>query len=287
MQPTLLRSAGNSTCWSPWTWSRLTVPELGYNKKPVRITAIRENDNGQLEIDAEDFPYGTASPTLYPQQPPGGFVPQANADPGNVNTPIVFEAPFLMSHSGQHEIWMAVSGGALGNLLLYSEQFDNAVWTNSNTTVTANAATDPIGGVTADAVAYSVAGTNAFIEQFVTPSIPVANQTFTFSCWVKTPSGTNSANLLIEDQSFTVIVNTTFPITSSWQRFSVTGTMGPSATSIRVFVYNLASAGTLHLWGAQLENSNSMSSYAHDHLDACEGGQPELGRMPCMGQPGQ
>jgi hypothetical protein len=246
----------------PMDLVRLTVPELGYNQKPVRITAIRENDNGQLEIDAEDFPYGTASPTLYPQQSPGGFVPQANADPGNVNTPIVFEAPFLMSRSGQHEIWMAVSGGALVNLLLYSEQFDNAVWANSSTTVTANAATDPLGGVTADAVAYSVAGTNAFIVQFVTPSTPVANQTFTFSCWVKTPSGTNSANLLIEDQTGAVIVNTAFPITSSWQRFSVTGTMGPSATSVRVFVYNLATAGTLHLWGAQLENSSSMSSYA-------------------------
>ena len=88
----------------------LTIPELGYNKKPVRITAIRENDSGQLEMDAEDFPFGTASPTLYPQQGPGGFIPQANADAGSVNTPIVFEAPFQMSRNGQHEIWMAVSG---------------------------------------------------------------------------------------------------------------------------------------------------------------------------------
>ncbi len=239
----------------------LTVPELGYSKKPVRITAIRENDNGQLEIDAEDFPFGTASPTLYPQQGPGGFVPQANADPGNVNTPVVFEAPYLMSKSGQHEIWMAVSGGNWGNLLLYSEQFDNAVWSEANTTVTANAATDPNGGVTADAVAYSQAGTGAYIRQDVTPPVAVGNQTFTFSCWVKTPSGTNSANLLIEDQTGAVIVNTTFSITSSWQRFSVTGTMGPSATSIRVFVYDVASAGTVHLWGAQLENSNTMSAY--------------------------
>ena len=88
----------------------LTIPELGYNKKPVRITAIRENDSGQLEMDAEEFPFGTASPTLYPQQGPSGFIPQANADAGSVNAPIVFEAPFQMSRSGQHEIWMAVSG---------------------------------------------------------------------------------------------------------------------------------------------------------------------------------
>ena len=256
----------------------LTVPELGYNKKPVRITAIRENDNGQLEIDAEDFPFGTASPTLYPQQGPGGFVPQANADPGNVNTPIVFEAPFLMSKSGQHEIWMAVSGGAWGNLLLYSEQFDNAgFWGVGNATVTANAATDPNGGTTADAVTYSLAGTGALIFQTVNPPIPVANQTFTFSCWVKTPSGTNSANLLIEDQAGAVIVNTTFSITSNWQRFSVTGTMGPSATRVVVFVYNLATAGTLHLWGAQLENSSSMSSYTQTTSTAERVANPNWG----------
>jgi hypothetical protein len=239
----------------------LTIPELGYNKKPVRITAVRENDNGQLEMDAEDFPFGTASPTLYPQQGPGGFVPQANADPGTVNTPIVFEAPFLMSRSGQHEIWMAVSGGAQGNLLLYSEQFDNAVWTGSNATVTANTATDPIGGATADAVAFSVAGTGTYIGQFVAPSGPVAGQNFTFSCWAKTPSGTNSANLLIEDQTGGIVVMTPIAITSSWQRFSVTGLMGTSAISVRVFVYNPVSAGTVHLWGAQLENSTSLNPY--------------------------
>ncbi|HKV95773.1 MAG TPA: phage tail protein [Candidatus Angelobacter sp.] len=239
----------------------LTIPELGYNKKPVRITAIRENDSGQLEMDAEGFPFGTASPTLYPQQGPGGFLPQANADPGSVNNPIIFEAPFQMSRSGQHEIWMAISGGAWGNLLLYSQQFDNPVWQDLNTTVTANTITDPNGGTTADAVVYSVAGTGAYIRQDVTPPVTVASQTFTFSCWVKTPSGTNSANLLIEDQTGAVIVNTAFQITSNWQRFSVTGTMGPSGSAVHVFVYNLATAGTLHLWGAQLENSNSMSAY--------------------------
>jgi hypothetical protein len=46
----------------------LTIPELGYNKKPVRITAMREDDSGKLEVDCEDFPWGTAAPTLYPHQ---------------------------------------------------------------------------------------------------------------------------------------------------------------------------------------------------------------------------
>lgn len=88
----------------------LTIPELGYTLKPVRVLSIREDDTGQLELDCEDFPWGTATPTLYAQQIPTRFSPQTNADPGNVNTPILFEAPINLSKSGQHEIWMAVSG---------------------------------------------------------------------------------------------------------------------------------------------------------------------------------
>ncbi len=88
----------------------ITVPELGYSKKPVRITAIREDDSGQLELDAEDFPFGAAAPTLYPHQPPGGFVPQSNADPGFVNQPMIFEANDRLSLSGNYEIWIGVCG---------------------------------------------------------------------------------------------------------------------------------------------------------------------------------
>lgn len=86
----------------------LTIPELGYTKKPVRILAIRENDTGQMEMDCEDFPWGTATPTLYGQQSPGGFAPQANADPGAVSAPIIFEANDRLSMTGNYEVWMGV-----------------------------------------------------------------------------------------------------------------------------------------------------------------------------------
>jgi hypothetical protein len=88
----------------------LTIPELGYNKKPVRITAIREDDTGKLELDAEDFPWGTAAPTLYPHQVGAGFVSQANSDPGAVSTPIIFEANDRLSLTGNYEVWLGVCG---------------------------------------------------------------------------------------------------------------------------------------------------------------------------------
>ncbi|HET9165111.1 MAG TPA: phage tail protein [Candidatus Angelobacter sp.] len=88
----------------------LTIPELGYNKKPVRITAMREDDSGKLEVDAEDFPWGTAAPTLYPHQAGSGFITQANSDPGAVSTPIIFEANDRLSLTGNYEVWLGVCG---------------------------------------------------------------------------------------------------------------------------------------------------------------------------------
>ncbi len=91
----------------------LTIPELGYNKKPVRITAMREDDSGKLEVDCEDFPWGTAAPTLYPHQQGSGQITQANADPGSVNTPIIFEANDRISLTGNYEVWLGVSGAGI------------------------------------------------------------------------------------------------------------------------------------------------------------------------------
>lgn len=91
----------------------ITVPELGYNKKPVRITAIREDDSGQLELDAEDFPFGTSTATLYPHQEATGFAPQANCDPGNVSAPIIFEANDRLSQTGNYEVWVGACPATL------------------------------------------------------------------------------------------------------------------------------------------------------------------------------
>jgi hypothetical protein len=88
----------------------LTIPELGYNKKPVRITAMREDDSGKLEVDCEDFPWGTATPTLYPHQAGAGFITQANSDPGAVIPPIIFEANDRLSLTGNYEVWLGVCG---------------------------------------------------------------------------------------------------------------------------------------------------------------------------------
>lgn len=88
----------------------LTIPELGYNLKPIRVTGMREDASGAIQIDAEDFPWGTAVPTLYPHQVGTGFVAQANADPGTISAPVIFEANDRLSLTGNYEVWLGTSG---------------------------------------------------------------------------------------------------------------------------------------------------------------------------------
>jgi hypothetical protein len=92
----------------------ITDSNLGLNKHPVRITAIKENESGELDFEAEDFPWGTATPTAYPYTGGGGFAPNQQADPGSINTPIIFEPNNRLTGGPAtgYEIWMAVSGAS-------------------------------------------------------------------------------------------------------------------------------------------------------------------------------
>lgn len=249
----------------------ITVPELGYDRKPVRITAIREDDSGQLEMDAEDFPWGTATPTPYFQQAPTAFAPQANADPGNINTPVVFEAPFQLSKSGEHELWLAVGGGGVTNLLTFSEQFDNAVWVKNSSgvafaSVTANNQTDPTGGTTADTLnfAATAAGQWCVLQQSFLDIISVAGKTFTFSIWLKAASP-QTISLAIEDTGGHLVGSLTVNVTTTWTRYVVAGTFlanGLVGTPI-VFIgtNGVMAAATVFAWGAQLEVGGLPSAY--------------------------
>ena len=88
----------------------LTDGGLGLDKTPVRITEIEEDEDGVLNVKAEDFPFGTASATEYPSQPSLGYSADYNVSPGNAHAPVMFEAPLQLT-GGEPEIWLATAGG--------------------------------------------------------------------------------------------------------------------------------------------------------------------------------
>ncbi len=56
------------------------------------------------------------------------------------------------------EAWAPAEDEPNPNLLLWSEQFQQAAWTKTNATVTADVGADPLGGTTADQIAFLAGG---------------------------------------------------------------------------------------------------------------------------------
>lgn len=96
----------------PMDMVTLTDANLGLSKTPVRLREIHESGAGDLDITAEEFPWGTAHATLFPKEIATPFLPNANADPGSVNAPVLFEALSRMNDQIGHAVWMGLSGAS-------------------------------------------------------------------------------------------------------------------------------------------------------------------------------
>ncbi len=84
----------------------LTDSVLGMTRYPVRILEIAENQNGHLQITAEDFPAGIATVAQYGTQASSGYSVNYNQTPGNVMPPAFYERRV----SGQIVVGIAVTG---------------------------------------------------------------------------------------------------------------------------------------------------------------------------------
>lgn len=145
------------------------------------------------------------------------------------------------------------------NLLRYSEQFDNALWTLgvSAQAVVANTTAAPDGSTTADTLQFNAASSAA---QYSSSQVTgAASKTYTFSVWVK--AGTSTSLRLGIDDGTSTLAYADFTLTSSWQRVSVTGTAGSSVSYVRGYLRGLSTTGTFYAWGAQLVEGSHPGVY--------------------------
>jgi len=99
-----------------------------YSKVTVRLTEVTETEQGALAMVAEEWPFGVANATQYGHSTGGGYVPDTQVDPGNANVPVFFEPPLQLSDSGQPELWVLASGGALWGGAYVWVSTDNATY---------------------------------------------------------------------------------------------------------------------------------------------------------------
>ena len=158
------------------------------------------------------------------------------------------------------------------NLLTYSEDFTNAAWTQTNLTVTANAAADPNGSTTMDLLVESASSATHIIRRDYTFTAGV----FTASVYAKQGPGAarnvgiifNTAGIgaLFDATTGAVVVNSGATASATnigggiW-RFSITATLASGTDNVRIYLgsgtnwlapWTGDGASGAYVWGAQL-----------------------------------
>jgi hypothetical protein len=135
------------------------------------------------------------------------------------------------------------------NLLLRSQEFDDAAWPKTDSTVTANNAVAPDGTTTAETLTASAA--NGRVLQSYTS----VGGDYTFSVWLRRVTGTGDVQISVSTGATWV----TQSITSSWARYTVTATL--TAGSRNVGIRLVTSGDAVEVWGAQLEARDAVTAY--------------------------
>lgn len=148
------------------------------------------------------------------------------------------------------------TGGGCGKLLLepqrtnlvtYSEQFDNGVWSKSGATITANSTTSPDGNTNASTVTFTGG------SQFLTQNCLTLGTNVTASVWLL---GTAGETIQIACGGLDQLVT----LTGSWQRFSV-NRPNTTNTFVNINTFGGATARVVRIYGFQAEAGAYATSY--------------------------
>lgn len=112
----------------------LTDANLGLSFTPVRVVETEEDFDGKIRVKAEEWPFGVATATQFPNPVGTGGGPNTQVPPGNTQSPVIFEPPADLTN-GQPEVWIGACGGAeWGGCEIWASR-DNASYSKVGTIV--------------------------------------------------------------------------------------------------------------------------------------------------------
>ena len=126
--------------------------------------------------------------------------------------------------------------------------------------MTGDSTTAPDGNTTADTI--TAVTTTPIIQQQIASLVD--GGTYTFYVWAKVASGTKQVSLAIVDNAYANYLAgpTSITLTTTWQRFKITGALAGGQTGLWIVVRQYAgngddwTAGSIYLWGACLQQGN-------------------------------
>jgi hypothetical protein len=244
---------------------------LTLNKSYQIAIEVSDYESGNVEVSAGGAPRGTmtANGTYTFTQVASGsdFFIVANSFVGSVSNVSVREIT-ASDHGGilngatyvdaQPRIpqlgMMNWSKGS--NLLTYSEDFSQSVWTKNNLTETYGF-TSPTGLLNATRLRRT--SSNSYIDSTINITTVQYN---TASIYVKGVSSTIGEDVRLYVYNGTGVSSEAFTLTGDWQRITHTNSSasGQSSMKIKLGIPNVTD-GEVLVWAAQLEQSSSASAY--------------------------
>jgi hypothetical protein len=140
------------------------------------------------------------------------------------------------------------------NLLQYSEDFSNGVWTALDATITTNAATAPNGTTTADKIDLGT-----LIYSQIVQTVTNIKGAYNFTLYIRSLTGTQTIYSFAYNDVDGLVSSTAFSIGTSWTRIEYNFTVSKeSAFGIRS---EQAIAKSFYIWGAQLNIGSTAKPY--------------------------